>query len=440
MTTYTTLQHQARRPIIVLTVCWALMPATGGAADAAMPRHGNHRDLAAPANMAQSAAYICPMHPHIHQDHPGSCPVCGMSLVASRPAQGVHISAVTQQKLGVRLTPAVKKRLAQPVHTFGTVGVDESRLTNVATKYDGWIQKLAVDAVGVQVRAGQLLYAIYSPDLIQRQREHLKLIDRRTQLLKLIPSSGTQENELVLNLLAEYNKSRLRFIYEGWSAQTISEMEDRRQIMESVPIYATRAGTVLQIGAREGSFVTANTNILSMSDLSRVWIDIALYEDQLRWVRDGDKVTVATGDIDHPELTGKLTIASLLVDPASRTSRGRLSIANPQQRLRPGAYVDITVQVGARTTLAVPKTAILRGGKGNFVMRHTGDGHYTPTAVHTGIESTFWVEIKAGLNQGDEVAANGQFLLAAEASLQDSLNRMQAGTPDASDVHTAQAQ
>ncbi|MDH4274334.1 MAG: efflux RND transporter periplasmic adaptor subunit [Gammaproteobacteria bacterium] len=418
----------------------ALVQTSAWAADTVETHVGKHVKTPVQTNVAMSTAYICPMHPHVHQDHPGACPICGMGLVLSKPAQGVQIDSVTQQKLGVRLTQAVNKRLSQPVHTFGTVGVDESRLTNVATKYDGWIQKLGVNAVGGTVKAGQLLYEIYSPDLMQRQREHLKLIDRRTQLLKLVPSSGTQENELVLNLLAEYNKSRLRFIYEGWSAQTITEMEDRRQALESVPIYATRSGTVLQIGAREGSFVSANTNILSISDLTRVWIDIALYEDQMRWVRDGDEVTVATGDIDFPELIGKLKIASLLVDPATRTLRGRLEIANPQQRLRPGAYVDITVQGGARNTLAIPKTAVLRNGKGNFVMRHTGSGHFSPTAVHTGIESTFWVEIKTGLANGDEVAANGQFLLAAEASLQDSLNRMQAGTPTLPAVHTATAQ
>jgi len=372
------------------------------------------------------AMYICPMHSHITQDHPGTCPVCGMELVSTDIGEqaDVHVDAATQQKLGVRLANAVEKRLTHLVQTHGTISFDQSTVSRINPKFDGWIRKLNVHAIGDRVRAGDVIYEIYSPDLIARQRDYLKLVERRIQLRKMLPDPGATENETVMMLAQESLRARQRLFYEDIDADTLREIESRKEPLDIVPIRATRDSVVTEIGAREGSFVNSMTSVVSLADVSKVWIDITLYEDQLQWVKDRDVVTARVDSPTTREFTGPLHIASALLDPQTRTVRGRMEIANPHGQLRPGQYAEITVQTQPHKGLAVPRTALLRTGAGELVMRHTGDGHFIPTAVHAGVESTFWVEIRDGLHPGDEVAVNGQFLLAAEASIQDSMARM----------------
>jgi len=387
---------------------------------------------AAPANPPLISAtqatptYICPMHSHVVQDHPGTCPICGMELVKTGTPEhaDVIVDAATQQKLGVRVAAAVERRLTRQVQTHGTVNIDQSTITYMNPKYEGWIRKLHVKSVGERVRAGDVIYEIYSPELIVRQRDYLKLVERRIQLRKMLPDPGATENETVMMLAQESLRARQRLFYEDIDADVLRDIESRKEPLDIVPVRAPRDGVITEIGAREGSFVRGDTNIVALADLTHVWIDITLYEDQLRWVKDGDPLTVHMDDAAAPEFTGRLRIASALLDTQTRTARARLEIVNPRGVLRPGQYAEVTVQTQAHQGIAVPRTALLRTGAGELVMRHGGDGHFIPTPVHSGVESASWVEIRDGLQAGDEVAVNGQFLLAAEASVQDSLARM----------------
>jgi len=373
-----------------------------------------------------TTTYICPMHSHVVQDHPGTCPICGMDLVAAEANQhaDVIVDAATQQKLGVRVATAVEKRLTREVQTHGTVAIDQAAITHMSPKYEGWIRKLHVKAVGEQVRAGDVIYEIYSPELIIRQRDYLKLVERRIQLRQMLPDPGATENETVMMLAQESLRARQRLFYEDIDAIVLRDIESRREPLDIVPVRAPRDGIVTEIGAREGSFVRSETNVISLADTARVWIDIALYEDQLQWTKDGDELTARVDDPAVPEFTGRLHIVNTLLDSQTRTATARLEVANPHGRLRPGQYAAVNVKTQAHKGIAVPRTALLRTGAGELVMRHTGDGHFIPTPVHAGIESASWVEIRDGLQEGEEVAVNGQFLLAAEASMQDTLARM----------------
>lgn len=368
--------------------------------------------------------YRCPMHSHIVQDHPGTCPICGMDLVrVTSGGEGIVLDAATVQRLGVQLAQAKMRKLVRPVHTYGTVAVDTSRVEQVSAVFDGLIKSVKVKAVGDRVRAGDVLYEIYSPDLIAQQRDYLKLLERQSQLRKLLPDPGATENEMVMNLTQERMRARARFAYQGLDGDTLRELESRNQPVDVVPIRAQKAGVVLDLPVRAGSAVSAMSTIVSLADLSQVWIDIALYEDQLAWVKEGDEVTGNVANVEQQSVNGRLKIIGPVVDSNTRTVRARIAMNNTKQRMLPGQYVDITIHSQSRSGLALPKSALLRTGTGTFVMQHRGAGRFVPAAVTTGIESSLWVEILQGLSQGDEVAVNGQFLLAAEASMQDTLTR-----------------
>jgi Cu(I)/Ag(I) efflux system membrane fusion protein len=377
-----------------------------------------------------TTTYICPMHSHVVQDHPGTCPICGMNLV---PAEANHqaeviVDSATRQKLGVRVAAAAEKKLARGVQTHGIVAIDQGAITHMSPKYEGWIRKLHVKAVGEQVREGDVIYEIYSPELIVRQRDYLKLVERRIQLRQMLPDPGATENETVMMLAQESLRARQRLFYEDIDPLVLREIESRKEPLDIVPVRAPRDGNVTAIGAREGSFVSSEMNVVSLADTARVWIDIALYEDQLHWVKEGDEVVARLDDPAAPEFTGRLHIVNPLLDEQTRTATARLEVANPKGRLRPGQYAAVTVKAQAHRGLAVPRTALLRTGNGELVMRHAGAGRFIPTPVHAGIESAAWVEIRDGLQAGEEVAVNGQFLLAAEASIQDTLARAAASS------------
>lgn len=375
-------------------------------------------------------AWVCPMHAHILQDHPGTCPICGMDLVetegASTPdSADIQVDAATQQRLGVRLAMVASHTLSREVHTYGTVSIDESSLFNISPKIDGWIRKLHVTAVGQPVRAGQVLYELYSPELVQRQREYIELLQRRDQLLQSMPLLSGQNTQVAASLARERIRTREKFAYADVSDEILNEIEKTRRTMDVVPVRAARSGFVTQIGAREGSFVTPMVNLLSVANTASVWIDVMLYPDQLAWVQEGDEARLKPPYPGQPGIKGRLKFTNPTTDGATQTVRARLVVNNAQQRLRPGKFVDVIITTQSRKALAIPRSAVMRTGNGSRVMLARGDGHFLPVAVEIGIESGDFVEIVDGLQEGAQIAVNGQFLLDAAASLSDAAQRLQ---------------
>jgi len=375
------------------------------------------------------APWVCPMHAHILQDHPGSCPICGMDLVEADDGDategaGIRVDAATRQRLGVRLAHAELRALSREVQTFGNVAIDESSIVNVSPKIDGWIRKLHVAAVGQPVRAGQVLYEIYSPELVQRQREYIELLQRRDQLLQSMKELSGQNAQVAASFARERMRSREKFANADVDAQTLDALEKGRRPLETVTVRAARSGFVTQIGAREGAYVTPMVNLVSIAAVDTVWIDIVLYPDQLAWVREGDAVTVRLPRSDQPIAKGRLKFASPIADNASRTVQARLAVSNPGGLLRPGMLVDVSIASDPHQGLLLPRSAVMRTGTGSRVMLARGEGHFMPVPVETGIETGDFVEIVDGLQEGATVAVNGQFLLDAAASMSDAAQRM----------------
>lgn len=378
---------------------------------------------------AQAERFTCPMHPHIVQNHSGTCPICGMALVPANDNASAHINvnAAMQQTLGVRVAPVKSRIVSRNIETYGKVVFDQRNIVYITPKFEGWIRKLYVKAAGERVHEGEVLYDLYSAELVARQGEYLKLQDRRRQLLKMVPQVEGQESDLVMDLIKERTRARTRMVYEDIDPQTLRELEDLNQPLLIVPIRAPKDGIVTDIEAREGSFVAPEGKVLTLVGLDNVWLDIVLFEDQLAAVKSGDKLTASFPALGGLSIEGELTWISPVLDETSRTTLARFELTNDGGRLRPGMYADVVVETQKDRRLAVPRSAVLRSGKGNYVMRHDGAGQFFPTRVSIGIESDSWTEITDGLSENDEVATNGQFLLSAEASLADAREGMASG-------------
>jgi membrane fusion protein, copper/silver efflux system len=382
----------------------------------------------------QGKVWVCPMHPEIMQDHPGTCPICGMDLVESQnltanPAahdHSIHVDSASIQKLGVRLARVIKSPVSREIRVYGNVTADEGTLYNVHSKFDGWIKKSYIHSVGQRIEKGQVIYEIYSPELVMQQKEYLKFVARRNQILQTMGDVTLQENEYVMDLLMELSKERTKFLYEDIGTETIQQLEDSRQAIEVVKILAGESGVVTQINARAGSFATPSATLFTLANVSRVWVAVTLYPDQASQVKNGDDVTI-TGP-DGPGSRKQAIKAKLdFVNPVADNNKvsARVAIDNSQLHLRPGGFVDMTIHAQAHEALVVPSSAVLRSGQGDVVMLHRGAGHFLPVYVETGIESGDSIEITDGLQQGAEVAVNGQFLLDSAASISAAVERMQ---------------
>ena len=380
---------------------------------------------ALPAFNKKAKVWVCPMHPEISQDHPGDCPICGMKLVESGTADmhehGIQIDSATRQRLGVRLTRVKQGIIGQEIQTYGNIAVAENTTFSVQSKYEGWIKKMYVHALGEKVKAGQVLYEIYSPDLIARQRNYISSIDRRKQLLQSIPTTADTESDYVMELTMDADKDRIKLHQEeGLSVESIKIIEEKKQPSDIVQIVAERSGVVSQINVKEGSFVNQTTSLFVLADVAKVWVEVALYPDQVAQVKMGDAATIK--DQAGHEIHARLGLINPLANSNKVTARVELD--NTAYHLRPGTFADVTIQAQPHEALLLPRAAVIYTGQGKMVVLSRGEGLYLPVPVETGMESGDWIEIVDGLQKDSEVAINGQFLLDSAASMSATTERM----------------
>lgn len=384
--------------------------------------------------------WVCPMHPQVIQDQPGECPICGMDMVEMdhqdehAQNQNIFVDTATQQKLGVRLAAARMRTLSQDIHAYGNVAADESLVFNLNAKVEGVIRKLHIKAVGQQVHEGQVLYEIYSPELLKSQEEYIDLLQEKDILVAPMEdedahvsgkSTMTEDDMMALKMNAEKRVLvRDSLLYADAGNELIAELTSTYKSRDVVEIRAPQSGFVTRIEAHEGSMVKPMDNLFSFVNLSRVWVEVPLYPDQLFWVKDGDEVTIRLPQSDMREIKTNLKFIAPTVDAMTRTVLARVNVDNAGNMLPLGSFLDVIIHARQHKALAVPRSAVMRTGKGDFVIRAEGSGHFTPVKVETGIETADFIEITAGVQAEDQVAVNGQFLLDAAASMSDAAQRM----------------
>ncbi|WP_394780261.1 efflux RND transporter periplasmic adaptor subunit, partial [Undibacterium sp.] len=388
--------------------------------------HQHEMRVAATAKQGIAEAYTCPMHPEIVQDHSGTCPICGMTLVkmhhatdhAGDAAPLVYIDDATQQRMGVRLEAAAVTEMHKEINAFATISPDESRTVSVNPKVEGWIRRLHVQGIGQAVRKGQVLYEIYSPELQQRQRDYVDLLTRREALLGSSMELVGPNSAMLGSLAKERFRARDRLLAADIPLDVVEELEKSRRIADVIPVRAAQDGVVASITAREGSYVNPMQTVLVYTDSTRVWAEITLFPDQVSWLKNGDVVVLTSGLDKNVQLRAKINLSSLQIDASNRAAKLRLSLENSTQAFRAGAYAEAVILSSARKTLSVPRDALIRTGHGDFLVVGQGQGHFLNTVVKTGIEDKERVEILGGLKAGQQVAVNAQFLLDAAGSLQ----------------------
>ena len=355
--------------------------------------------------------WVAPMDPAFRRDEPGKSPM-GMDLVPIYAEEGadsdaVHISSSVEQSLGVRTSKAERRSLWRKVQATGYVGFDESRVSQINLRTEGWIERLLVKNEGERVKKGQLLFEIYSPQVVNAQKEYVQAKRRKdAQML-----AATEEKLLAL----------------GMVQADIRRLAKSSTVSNTVQVLAPQDGTVTSLNVREGMFVKPATEIMSLADLSSVWLQAEVFESQTDWVMKSQSAEARLNYMPGEVFSGRVDYVYPVLDPKTRTLQVRLRFDNPDERMKPNMYARVTIFGKSHPgALSIPREALIRGQDTNRVVVALGDGNYTVHEVMSGIESGSWVEIVAGLEVGDEVVTSAQFLIDSEASLAGSIQRLDA--------------
>ena len=353
-----------------------------------------------------------PMVPGQKFDKPGKSPYMDMPLVPVYADEGaapgtVSISPRVQQNLGVRTVQVVSAPLPQSVTAVGNVAFNERLASVVQARAAGYVERVLVRAPLQRVRKGQALAEVVLPDWVAAQEEFLAV--------RRMPSADA----------ALLEGARQRLLLAGLSAQQLRQLEQGGRVLARQTLSAPDDGVVAELAAREGMSVAMGTTLYRINGLSSVWVNAELPENQAALVAPGSTVMARAAALPERELHGTVEAILPQVDPATRTVRARIELANPDGRLLPGMFVSLQFSPPQQApALLVPSEAVIRTGTRNVVLLEQGAGKFAPVEVQLGGEANGMTEIRAGLLAGQKVVLSGQFLMDSEASLKGSALRL----------------
>lgn len=357
--------------------------------------------------------WVAPMDANYKRDKPGKSPM-GMDLVpvyddgGKGPDEGpgtIRISSDVVNNLGVRTASASYKSLHTEINTVGYVTYDEDKLVHIHPRVQGWIEKLYVKAIGDPVKKGQALYEIYSPALVNAQEELLLALDRKNS--RLISAA---ENRLAALQLPK---------------SAISKLKKAKKVQQTITFYSPQNGVVENLKIREGFYVKPGSTLMSIGDLSEVWVEGEVFERQAGQVKTGTPVTMTLDYLPGKTWQGKVDYIYPTLDAKTRTVKIRLRFKNEDGEFKPNMFAQIAIHTtGDEQALLIPKEALIRTGNQDRVVLALGEGSFKSVEVSVGRYDSESVEILSGLNEGEKIVSSAQFLLDSESSKSSDFKRM----------------
>ncbi|EGR0104860.1 efflux RND transporter periplasmic adaptor subunit [Vibrio vulnificus] len=357
--------------------------------------------------------WVAPMDPNYKRDKPGKSPM-GMDLIpvyaddlagANDKPGTVKIDPSVENNLGVKTAAVELAKLSPRIETVGYIAFDESKLWQTNVRVSGWVEKLYINAVGEQVKKGDVLFTLYSPELVKAQEELLNA--KRTGRDGLV--KGATERLLSL----------------GVDREQINQVIRRGKASQTIEIKALANGVIASLNIREGGYLSPAQAVISAGPLNEVWVDAEVFERQAHWLTNGSQASMTLDALPGKAWQGEVDYVYPILDPKTRTLRMRLKFANPNGELKPNMFANITLQpVSDSEVLTVPKSSVIRSGGMTRVVLAEGEGKYRSARIETGREADDKVEVLQGLNQGDRIVTSAHFMLDSESSQSADLSRI----------------
>jgi Cu(I)/Ag(I) efflux system membrane fusion protein len=326
----------------------------------------------------------------------------------------LRVSTEKIQRLGVKTALVEKTEIAKTVRSVGIIEADERRMHDVTLRFDGFIEKLFVNATGQSVRRGQPLFELYSPDLISAQNEYL--LARQSQRLLADGQDWVQSG---ITSLADGSLERLK--NWGIAAEDLSRLQ-QGQILRTVIVRSPAAGVILEKTAVAGARAMAGETLFKIADLSTVWAMAEVYEQDIGSIKPGQTAQVTLDAYPGKTFTGKVGFIYPTLNADTRTVKVRVELANPDHLLKPMMYAQLQIDTQKRRALAVPISAILESGRRTLVLVDRGDGLFEPRPVKLGLRGEEMIEILEGLRKQESVVVGANFLIDAESNLKAALS------------------
>lgn len=332
------------------------------------------------------------------------------------PSGQVKISPDKVQKLGVKTEQTALRDLTRTVRAVGQFQLDERRLSSVTTKFEGYIERLYVNATGQPVKRGQPLMDVYSPELVSAEEEYL-VAWNGCQPLK----NGTEESLVGVGQLAESALKRLR----NWdiSDAQLRHLQQSGKASRTLTLYSPANGVVLEKMAVAGIRFMPGEPLFKIADLSAIWLLADVFEQDLALVHVGQTVKISVDAYPDKELVGKIAYIYPTVTPETRTAKVRVELANPNGMLKPDMYASVQLVSGHNKAraLTVPDSAVIDSGTRQIVLVQLTDGLFEPREVKLGMRSDGYAEVLQGLSEGENVVVRANFLIDAESNLKAAL-------------------
>jgi membrane fusion protein, copper/silver efflux system len=407
--------------------------------------------------------YTCTMHPSVHSKDPGKCPICSMDLVPvmkkvsnettakgnsggmtdngsssmgsmtmpspnqeSGKSTEFTVPVERQQQIGVTYAAVMKRPIQLSIRSVGMLEPDTSKMFDYVSRVDGYVEELKVNSPGQQVSQGQPLITIYSPDLRSTEQELVNILNDRDR-----SGTGRASNDQLIDA----TKRRLKL----WnvSDQEIVELEKNRKPSDQLVLRSPFDGVVNEVMGRPGMNVKMGDKLVSVLDLSNLWVWAEFYENEVGLLKQGQRIDVSLPSFPNQTFQGQIAVINPVIDAAKRTARVRIDIPNPRGQLRPGMYANVEVKINDGEGLTIPVQAALPTGERMLVFLDRGQGKLLPRYVQVGRSfTTFdgqqqesYYQVVNGLQEGDRIVSSANFLIDAESQVQGALKDWQGEEP-----------
>lgn len=351
--------------------------------------------------------YTCSMHPQIHENHPGLCPICHMDLIKVKMTQSAPDEIMLNEdqiRLGnitvdtISMTEMGNKHILTAV-----ISADESRTEVVSARMTGRIERLYFKSEGDYVAKGQPVFALYSEELNNAKQELVALVEKRSKL-----------DNSIINFDQLIEATRQKLLLLGMTQGQINELIRTGKSPTLTTFYSPVSGFIIELPFAEGEYVSTGSPVLRIADFSKLWVETQVYASQMSSLAEGSVVDIEFPDLPGRRMSGRVSFVSPDVMPGSRLTLARIAISNPDGKLRPGMAAYVINRPNLQEVLTLPVDAVIRDGEKSLVWLQKDSATFQYKEVRTGSESNHRIAITSGLEEGDRVVMSGVYLLNSE--------------------------
>ncbi|MGO9480945.1 MAG: efflux RND transporter periplasmic adaptor subunit [Candidatus Kryptoniota bacterium] len=392
---------------------------------------GDSTSVAANKGERKVLYWYDPMNPAIHFDHPGKSPTMDMDLVPMYADQAetnpnvIRIDPAMVQSIGVVTAPVERRRLTRTINTYGVVMPDEKTISDINTRVSGWIEQLYFDYTGMDVKKGQPMAVIYSPDLIAAEQEFLQSV-----------SFAGVDTQNAASSLVQSARGRLKFF--GMDEKEIDDLQSAGKVIDRVVIHSPADGVILDKNVFEGQKVSSGQTLFTVADLHHIWILADVFKIDMPFLRPGSPASVNYNSGES--YSGRVDFVYPEIDAMARSVKVRIPLNNPGMMMKVGQYVNVAIHSPiSYDALAVPSEAVINTGLRQVVAVALGGGKFEIRDVKLGAYADGYYEVTDGLRAGETVVTSGQFLIDSDANLRSAGLSLKPGSPDTSNSNSAGA-